>query len=467
MLITDARCYSATDIFAAGFQDHGIGSILGVDANTGAGGANVWTHGLLSQLVAARSGAPSPYKELPAGVDMRVSIRRTLRVGDAAGTPVEDLGVRPDVIHEMTRADVEGVNNDLIARAVTLLEPQPVRRLDVDGTTASDGTLKLALTTAGMDRVDVYLDDRPVASVDVTADDAPTTVAVAGAGARRLRLLGYQDRTLVANRRESLGPLPSGQVGIQRGGTLVRAPAGEVPTRLRFLVATGDADLGTVRRQVRRVFGRGWAVEPLFDIDGADPPAVSLQGFYAVIGALPSGSRDERKALAFEMSRELMRQTGYDVQPDLPSGAMYPPAGRTTSKAPKTRQSTARAGSPGTSQAPRIPGGRWRTCVSSQPGTSRRSGGQVLRWRNPTPASPSRRSCSLESTAAGNGTCSTPTTTPPPAHQALVVDGQPRARNVYRVGRYEPRVGHRDRICSRRRSRAVARDPERCPRLRR
>ena len=51
VLITDARCYSTTDIFAAGFQDHEVGIILGVDGNTGAGGANVWTHGLLSQLM--------------------------------------------------------------------------------------------------------------------------------------------------------------------------------------------------------------------------------------------------------------------------------------------------------------------------------------------------------------------------------------------------------------------------------
>ena len=41
-LVTDAFCYSTTDIFAAGFQDHEIGTILGVHDNTGAGGANVW-----------------------------------------------------------------------------------------------------------------------------------------------------------------------------------------------------------------------------------------------------------------------------------------------------------------------------------------------------------------------------------------------------------------------------------------
>lgn len=44
VLITNALCYSATDIFTAGFQDHKIGTVLGTSGNTGAGGANVWTH---------------------------------------------------------------------------------------------------------------------------------------------------------------------------------------------------------------------------------------------------------------------------------------------------------------------------------------------------------------------------------------------------------------------------------------
>jgi C-terminal processing protease CtpA/Prc len=44
VLITDALCYSACDMFAGGFADHEIGRILGVDANTGAGGANVLDH---------------------------------------------------------------------------------------------------------------------------------------------------------------------------------------------------------------------------------------------------------------------------------------------------------------------------------------------------------------------------------------------------------------------------------------
>jgi hypothetical protein len=131
---------------------------------------------------------------------MRVSIRRTLRVGDAAGTAVEDLGVVPDKIHQMTRRDVERKNDDLIEHAVSLLRDQPPRQLDVKKTAIRDGLLRLTLTTAGIDRVDVYVDDRPIASMLVTAK--PPVVKVPSAGARRLRLMGYADGVLVGNRRE-------------------------------------------------------------------------------------------------------------------------------------------------------------------------------------------------------------------------------------------------------------------------
>ena len=43
VLITDALSYSATDIFAAGFQDNEVGLVLGTSGNTGAGGANFWS----------------------------------------------------------------------------------------------------------------------------------------------------------------------------------------------------------------------------------------------------------------------------------------------------------------------------------------------------------------------------------------------------------------------------------------
>jgi hypothetical protein len=204
VLITDARCYSATDIFAAGFADHAIGPILGVDDNTGAGGANVWTHGLLKALMQIPQPNPeTPYVDLPKQADMRVSIRRTLRVGPLAGTPVEDLGVPSDRRHELTRRDVLEGNVDLLEAAGALLASLPARRLALAPSLGADGTLTLDVATAGIDRLDVYVDGRPRTSADV--GDGGHVLTVAGvAGADRVRVEGYAGGVLVAARHEPL-----------------------------------------------------------------------------------------------------------------------------------------------------------------------------------------------------------------------------------------------------------------------
>jgi hypothetical protein len=204
VLITDARCYSATDIFAAGFQDHEIGPILGVDDNTGAGGANVWTHGLLTNLLAIPPADPaSPYAALPKGANMRVAIRRTLRVGDLAGTPVEDLGVQPNQRHRMTRRDVLEGNVDLLDRAGALLAALPVRSLDVHAELHAGGRLTVHLEVSNIDRADLYLDDRPRASIDLAGGTSSIDLEDA-AGAGTVRVEGFADSKLVAARTISL-----------------------------------------------------------------------------------------------------------------------------------------------------------------------------------------------------------------------------------------------------------------------
>ena len=239
---------------------------------------------------------------------------------------MEDLGVRPDVPHMMTRRDLEEDNADLLAACAEALAAQPVRRLDVAGAVGAGGGLELTLTTTGLDRVDIYLDGRPVATPEVT-DVEETHVKVPANGARSLRLLGFASGQQVANRQEQLGPRPDGSVGVQPGATLVRAPAAAVPTRLRFLVSAPGAGRLRVQRQVRAVLGTGWKVDPLFNLDSGLTPNPDLADFFAVTGSLGAGSDDERRARAFELSRNLMRRTGYDVQPDLPSGALFPPGG--------------------------------------------------------------------------------------------------------------------------------------------
>lgn len=188
VLITDARCYSTTDIFAAGFRDHRIGKILGVDDNLGAGGANVWT---LDQIANYFAGAnvPSPVQTLPNGAGMRVAIRRMLRVGAEAGTEIEDLGIVPDATHPMTRADVLNGNTDLIAKAVEML-PVSTRRFDLSPTSAGN-MLTLTLTTGEVDYVEVFVDGRAQSSHDVIGN--AVTIQVQFSPQSRVDLRGYRN----------------------------------------------------------------------------------------------------------------------------------------------------------------------------------------------------------------------------------------------------------------------------------
>src|SRR5262249_55732320 len=196
------KCYSTTDFFAAGFQDHAIGPILGVDKNTGAGGANVWTHDLLRKMFAkpTKPGPESPFEDLPNNAGMRVAIRRSLRVGPHSGTEVEDLGIKPDFQHAMTRDDLLKGNVDLIERAAGLLAGKPAYVLAgkvVSGRSDS----KLELTTKNLEWVNVSVNGRPCASPDVHdgVDSIPLDVQVT-AGAV-VDVQGFAKRVLVASRR--------------------------------------------------------------------------------------------------------------------------------------------------------------------------------------------------------------------------------------------------------------------------
>jgi hypothetical protein len=125
ILLTDASCYSTTDFFAAGFQDHQIGPVMGYDGSTGAGGANVWTQELLRQMWPDPAAANNPFKALPKGMSMRVSFRRSVRVGARAGIPVEDIGTKSDILHRRSRRDVLENDADLYDHAGQVLVSMP------------------------------------------------------------------------------------------------------------------------------------------------------------------------------------------------------------------------------------------------------------------------------------------------------------------------------------------------------
>lgn len=195
VLITDPLCYSATDIFAAGFQDNKIGPILSAGGRTGAGGANVWDHALLRQVL---PGPNSPFSPLPQGASFRVSIRRIIRAGTHRGVPLEDLGVQPDATHHMTKNDLLNDNVDLIAKAGQLLSGLPIVALGAQVGPAVGGKRQVTLTTQGLDRVDVTIDGRPRSTLDVTNGTTVVEIPHVGGGSHDLAAHGFKGTELKA-----------------------------------------------------------------------------------------------------------------------------------------------------------------------------------------------------------------------------------------------------------------------------
>jgi hypothetical protein len=191
VLITDALCYSTTDIFAAGFQDHKIGVVLGVDETTGAGGANVWDYSLIAELV----DDPQHFPQQPPGsASLRFAVRRVTRVGQNSGVLLEDLGVKVDEIHKMTRQDLLKRNVDLIEHAGRILARTEVQRLTAERETSR----QVRIEYQNLDRIDAYLDDRPMGrslTVKRSKRIANRLLSIprnASRTARQLRLEGFR-----------------------------------------------------------------------------------------------------------------------------------------------------------------------------------------------------------------------------------------------------------------------------------
>ena len=168
--------------------------MLGVDKNTGAGGANVVNHeDLMADWI------DGPLRALPGGAGIRVSLRRCLRVGERSGQPVEDLGVVPNELHELTRRDLTDDNADLMEAAGALLAGRTPRVLAVDDATVASGKLRLSVRTEGIASLDVYVDGRPVTTAPTV--DGPNAIEIpAPATDDVVRLEGFAGDELVASR---------------------------------------------------------------------------------------------------------------------------------------------------------------------------------------------------------------------------------------------------------------------------
>lgn len=99
--LTDARTYSAGDLFAVVQKDLGASYVIGMDETTGGGGAAGVSYDILRELF------PTTIRQnMPGEVGFSTAFSRYFRTGAEAGGLVERFGVEPDERYFLTRGDV-------------------------------------------------------------------------------------------------------------------------------------------------------------------------------------------------------------------------------------------------------------------------------------------------------------------------------------------------------------------------
>lgn len=183
VVLTDASCYSACDIFTAGMQDMGAATIIGLHKNTGAGGANVMEHKTFRAIMG--EGDENPFKELAFGQNMRVSWRQCIRSGSHNGELIEDTGVLSDVVVPLKLGDIGLESKELmkqVHKAVLELQPKYTSGLEakVGGLiVVSNGTAaKWKEKVYGADRIDVLVNNKLLVSHSIAKSETAKEVDV-------------------------------------------------------------------------------------------------------------------------------------------------------------------------------------------------------------------------------------------------------------------------------------------------
>lgn len=200
IVLTDAACYSACDLFAAGMQDHGAATIIGTHPSTGAGGANVMEYRNFSAVFGA-AGQANPFTPLPGSQAFRVSWRQTVRVGKNAGALIEDRGVIPDIVIHYTRDDLAtGASKALmhsVRREVEKLLPRYKSSIKLASSVRIENgkAAKWSEEVKGVDTLDVMLAGKLVKSYKVSASGQNLDIQLDTVGtweSKRFDLVGKQ-----------------------------------------------------------------------------------------------------------------------------------------------------------------------------------------------------------------------------------------------------------------------------------
>jgi hypothetical protein len=143
--------------------------------------------------------------DLPAAVNVGFTVRRCMRIGKNEGRLLEDLGIEPDVIYQMTFKDISEKNQDLITRASRELAAMPACDLEIS-TAPTKGGNRLSCRTQNITFLQVYVGQRHLAESE--AHDAKRTEFDIPWGFKNLVVDGLQGDHVVARSRVLLPAAP-------------------------------------------------------------------------------------------------------------------------------------------------------------------------------------------------------------------------------------------------------------------
>jgi len=139
---------------------------------------------------------------LPGGISMRVAARRCTRVGSRSGIPVEDYGVVTDMRYFMTKEDVVSNNQNLKAAAAKFLKALPNQALRLTSDPAEPHQ-KFSVECSNIDRIDLFVNDRPTLSSEVPASQShvPVRLPFPAPGGSVVSANGYRKGEFVVSTR--------------------------------------------------------------------------------------------------------------------------------------------------------------------------------------------------------------------------------------------------------------------------
>lgn len=203
VVLTDANCYSACDLFVAGMKDSGAGKIIGLHQSTGGGGANVMEYETFRKIMA--ESVENPFLPLPHSQNMRVSWRQVIRAGKGAGKLIEDSGVESDAVVSLVPADIGGESKVMMKKIHEIVDDlQPAYTAAIGYRRGGMILLKNGETARwteqvqGIDELELWSDGHKLVTLPVSPSDElkPFTVK-----APSLKADWFDEPTLLVGKR--------------------------------------------------------------------------------------------------------------------------------------------------------------------------------------------------------------------------------------------------------------------------